>query len=241
MAVRKNTRSKFIRSKAVIFQYKTQKSALHKVPAVLKLFFLLSLSIICMALPAPALLSGIVLLAVAAGCCRITPREQLADLRPAFFYASLMYFISVFSSLVEILQGSDAALAFAVFLPQERFVLIALRLVFVVQLSALLFRSTSSVELRVGLGRAEFALRRFLRRGLGGVSLKTSCSQSIALFLSFIPEIFESWRQINFAWQGRAGKPGLAKVKTLVFVLISLCMEKASRKAAALEARAGAD
>jgi len=31
------------------------------------------------------------------------------------------------------------------------------------------------------------------------------------------------------------------KVKTLVFVLIALCMEKASRKAAALEARAGAD
>jgi energy-coupling factor transporter transmembrane protein EcfT len=62
-------------------------------------------------------------------------------------------------------------------------------------------------------------------------------SEYIALFLCFIPEIFENWALVNLAWKARGGKKGFAKIKSLVFILISLSMEKAAAKAKALEAR----
>ena len=229
--------------KTVIFQYKTQKCPLHKPPAALKFLFLLPLSVVCMSLPLAGLVPGVVILMFAAFSCRFSPREQLADLKPAFFYAALMYALSLFSSLLESLETMRLTeLSAQIFLPQHRFILIAMRLVLIVQLCALFFRSTSPVELREGIGSIELFVRRILRRlpVLGKyISFKTNYSQNIALFLSFIPEVFETWRQLNLAWHGRAGKHGLRKIKALVFVLISLSMEKAARKANALTARGG--
>jgi len=59
----------------------------------------------------------------------------------------------------------------------------------------------------------------------------------ISLFINFIPEIFKIWTSINLAWKSRGGKNGFGKIKTLVFVLISLSFEKAAIKAKALSAR----
>ena len=230
-------------SKNVIFQYKTQKGPLHKLPAVLKFLFLLPMSVICMSLPLTALGPGIFILILAGFYCGFSLREQLADLKPALFYAALMYALSFFSSLLESLQTiSLSALNANIFLPQPRFIFIAMRLVIIVQLSALLFRTTSAIELRGGISSIEVFIRRLLSclPVLGKrIPLKASYSQSIALFLGFIPEVFETWRQLNLAWHGRAGKQGMRKIKALVFVLISLSMEKAARKANAIEARKG--
>jgi energy-coupling factor transporter transmembrane protein EcfT len=83
-----------------------------------------------------------------------------------------------------------------------------------VQISALFFRTTSSLEIR--------EVVRF---------------EIISLFLCFIPEIFKIWTSINLAWRARSGKEGFIKIKTLMFILISLSFEKAAIKAKALEAR----
>jgi energy-coupling factor transporter transmembrane protein EcfT len=62
-------------------------------------------------------------------------------------------------------------------------------------------------------------------------------SKNFTLFLSFIPQVFETYRQINLAWHARSGKHGFRKIRVLVFVLISISLDKASKKAAALAAR----
>jgi biotin transport system permease protein/energy-coupling factor transport system permease protein len=205
----------------VLFRYKTVKGPLHKFPALLKLILLLPMSIFCMSLSPKWLCAGIILSVITAFCCKFTLREQLTDLTPAFFYAILMYALSIFSNLFELLRKITLNaniidnLVFVI-MPQYDFLHIALRLILIVQLSALLFRTTSALEIRESL-RIE----------------------PIALFLSFIPGIFETWKTVDLAWKARGGKQGLKKIITIVFVLISLSMEKAAMKSTALTARKG--
>lgn len=196
-----------------IFKYKTIKCPLHRVPSVIKLFMFLPLSILCMTLPVFYMAAGIIAAATAAFICRFTLREQLIDLKPAAFYAVLMYGLSVFSNLIEN-WGNIPPDTVKIFLPRHDFLRIALRLFLIVQLSAFLFRTTTPLEIR------------------DAVRIKT-----IFLFLGFIPEVFETWTTINLAWKARAGRNGFSKIKTVVFVLVSLSMEKAAVKAKAIEAR----
>ncbi|MCL2181414.1 MAG: hypothetical protein FWB83_09840, partial [Treponema sp.] len=86
----------------------------------------------------------------------------------------------------------------------------------ILQMSALLFRTTSPVEIRDAV-RLEI----------------------ISLFLLFIPEIFNTWAQIDLAWKARGGKNGLSKIYKLVLIIISASFEKAAIKAKAVEARKG--
>jgi len=224
-----------------VFRYKTTRGPLHKLPALLKLFLLLPLSVFCMSLPSLWLFTGIITAVAAAFLCGFTLREQANDLKPALFYGVLMYALSVFSTLVENFTVLPVpVLISTALMPRPDFTRIVLRLVLVIQLSALLFRSTSSMEIREGLTLTERFLRRLLSRlPLFGKRISPQCriAGAISLFLCFIPEIFENWTVINLAWKARAGKQGLSKIKTTVFVLISLSMEKAAVKARALQAR----
>jgi biotin transport system permease protein/energy-coupling factor transport system permease protein len=208
---------------------------------MLKLFLLLPLSVFCMSLPSLWLLAGIVLAVIIAFLCKFTLCEQLTDLKPAFYYSALMYALSLFSKLFENLAGvSLSAFAIAVLAPNPEFLQICLRLILIIQLSSLLFRSTSSMEIREGLISAEM----FFRRAFSSFpifrkhnSLQPRFSQNLSLFLGFIPEIFENWSAINMAWKARGGKNSFSKIKTVVFLLISFNMEKAAVKSRALAAR----
>jgi hypothetical protein len=208
---------------------------------MLKFFLFLPLSVICMSLPSLYLAAGIIVAAITASLCKFTLREQLTDFKPAAFYASLMYGLSVFSTLFENWGSMPLpALASAALLPRADFLRAVLRLTLVVQLSALLFRTTSSIEIREALVNLERRIRLILKHLplLGkAISTRPRFLQNISLFLSFIPEIFETWTAFDLAWKARGGKQGTAKIKTLVFVLITLSFEKAALKARALEAR----
>jgi energy-coupling factor transporter transmembrane protein EcfT len=208
-----------------LFKYKTIKGPLHKAPALLKLILLLPLSIFCMSLSPLYLAAGVFAAAIAASLCRFTLREQLTDIKPAVIYSVLMYTLSVFSNLSEhfgqlTAQSSTAA----VLIPRYDYLRVSLRLVLIVQISALLFRTTSALELRDAFWR---------------IFPNSRLMQNIAVFLSFIPEVFINWSIINMAWKARGGKQGPAMIKTVVFILISLNMEKAAVKAKALAARSG--
>jgi biotin transport system permease protein len=192
-----------------VFKYKTKKGLLHKVPAGIKLLSLLPLSFFCLSLPLFWLGTGIVSAVIIAFICGLSVKDQITDFKPAFFYAVLMYALSVFSNLF------DTPNQFLnPFIPNLEYLRITLRLVLIVQVSALLFRTTSSLE-----------IREFVRLEI------------ISLFLSFIPEIFKIWNSVNLAWKARGGKEGFGKIKTLMFILISLSFEKAALKARAIEAR----
>jgi len=197
-----------------VFKYKIIKGLLHEVPALIKLLLLLPLSFICMYLPSLSLGVGIVSAVFIAFICGLSLHDQLTDFKPVFYYAILMYALSVFSNLFNNFRSLPLNQLLTVFIPNHEYLRITLRLALIVQISALFFRTTSSLEIREVL-RLEI----------------------ISLFLCFIPEIFKIWTSINLAWKSRGGKEGFGKIKTLVFILISLSFEKAAIKAKALEAR----
>jgi len=197
-----------------VFKYKTVKGLLHKVPAVIKLLLLLPISFFCMALPPLWLTVGILSAVIIAFICGLSLHDQLTDFKPVIYYALLMYALSVFSNLINNFRLMPINQFLTVFIPNYEYLQITLRLALIVQVSALIFRTTSSLEIREVV-RLEI----------------------ISLFLSFIPEIFKIWTSVNLAWKARGGKEGFAKVKLLIFILISLSLEKASLKARAIEAR----
>jgi biotin transport system permease protein/energy-coupling factor transport system permease protein len=168
-----------------------------------------------MSLSPVCLYAGIFTVSLAAFICGLSLREQLTDFTPVFYYAILMYALSVFSNLSENfkLMPVNQFLP-AILIPNADFIRITLRLALIVQISALFFRTTSPLEIREAV-RLEI----------------------ISLFLCFIPEIFKTWTNINLAWKSRGGGQGIYKIKTLIFVLITLSLEKAAVKAKALQAR----
>jgi biotin transport system permease protein len=191
----------------MVFKYKTIKGPLHKVPAIIKLILLLPLSFFCMSLPPVWLGAGITICVCASFFSGFSLQEQLTDIKPVFYYSILMYVMSVFSNFT-------GNFRLTLLIPRYEYLRITLRLALIVQVSALIFRTTSALEIREAV-RLEI----------------------LSLFLSFIPEIFKIWTSVNLAWKARGGKEGIRKIKTVVFVLISLSFEKASLKAKALEAR----
>jgi len=197
-----------------VFKYKTIKGPLHKVPAIIKLLLLLPLSFFCMSLPPFRLAAGIILCVIVSFIFGLSFREQLTDLKPVFYYAILMYILSVFTNF----SGNYILIPFnesiKALIPRHEYLRITLRLALIVQISALVFRTTSALEIKEAVK-----------------------SEVITVFLCFIPEIFKIWTSVNLAWKARGGKDGIAKIKTVIFVLISLCFEKAALKAKALEAR----
>ena len=212
-----------------VFKYKTVKGPLHKVPALLKLILLLPLSVLYMSLSLHMLITGIIVVFLVSFFLGFTINEQLTDLKPAAIYAGLMYVISVFSNIIVVLTESTLTalpqvlsyISFTeVFFPRKEYIQIALRLTLIIQLSAIFFRTTSSLEIRECLFRGS---SRF--------------TENISLFLNFIPEVFSIWTSINLAWKARSGNKGFNRIRTTVFILITLSMEKASGKAKALEAR----
>jgi len=197
-----------------VFKYKTKKGLLHRVPALIKLLLLLPLSFFCMSLPPLPLCAGIITAVIASFICGLSLYDQLTDFKPAFYYAALMYALSVFSNFIEGFKLMPVNRLYTVLIPDIEYLRITLRLVLIVQISALIFRTTSALEIRDAV-RLEI----------------------ISLFLGFIPEIFKIWTSINLAWKARGGKEGFAKIKTLVFILITQSFEKAALKSNALEAR----
>jgi biotin transport system permease protein/energy-coupling factor transport system permease protein len=204
---------------------------------MLKFFLLLPLSVFCMSLRVQYLGAGIIIAFISASLCRFGFREQLTDLKPAAVYGALMYALSVFSKITTVAEAQPVpAFTGSIFTPGSEYLRLSLRLIIVIQLSALFFRSTSPLEIRNSLRHIERIISKLNRTGKRRYGY---IANSIALFLCFIPEIFISWTDINYAWKARGGKNGIKKIKTILFVLISISLEKASLKERAMTARRG--
>ena len=221
-----------------LFRYTTGQSRLHKLPAALKLITLPCAAFLCMKLPVTGLAAGILLLAISTRCAGWRFSEQINDIKPAAWYIIFMLSIMLVRIAAAILQ--TGSLPDITELNIAEYLRITLRLILLIQVSALLFHTTSTIAIKESLAVAEQALRNKLlqhRMFAGRIPAQPRAAVYIALFISFIPEVFETWQQIERAWNARAGKNNGDKIKTLCFAVITLSMEKAARKARALTAR----
>jgi len=213
--------------RTISFQYKTGAGFLYKVPAALKIVMILLFSAAGLLLPLEVLPVFIVLALILAFFHKFSVQEQFADIKPALYYFVFLYVMQFFTARRS-------------FIPEKSLAEDILRLFLIMQVSGLLFRTTSSAAMKEGLETLEIKIRAFLRRiPLLGRKIKAKPFFAVifALFLSFIPAIFEIWGRIELAWAARGGKNGFKKLKTLLPVLFCLSFNEASKKTRALAAR----
>jgi energy-coupling factor transporter transmembrane protein EcfT len=237
-----------MKERILVFQYRKGRSILYRIPALPKLALVLSFSVILMFLPFYAVCGGILAAATLAGICGFTPREQFTDIKPVLFYTVFLYLINVFSRLPSVNIavpgegnfGPEARRTLAaVFYPDLEYRLYILRLLLVMQLSALFFRSTTAAETKGAIRRLETSIRRAIKKlpFTKNISARAKFGVSLALTLSFIPELFGLWERLSRAYRARGGRGGLKKARVLLIALFSLSFSWAEKKARALSAR----
>jgi energy-coupling factor transporter transmembrane protein EcfT len=231
-----------LKERPVVFRYRKGNSIFHRIPAPVKCIALLCASASVMVLPASAVCAGIAAMIIPACIAGFTAREQLADIRPALMYMGFLYALTLTVNLFS--AGIAAAprpwTEIAVFHPA--YLVYGGRLVLIMQLSALLFRTTTSIEIKATLCRAETGIRRLIKKApfARNISLDARLGKSAALMMSFIPVLFELWEKLNRAYRARSGGRaglGMQKAHVLLAALVSLAFHHAAEKARALAAR----
>ncbi len=211
-----------------IFSYKAGNSLIHKLPAWIKILTVPVLNILLFFLPVYVSVCFIIIQFTAASLLRFTLSEQIRDVKAVLYYAALLYiteFIGAFFS-----KGTDTAIK-AVF-SDTHTLLMLIKLFCILQSSSIIFKTTTSSEIREGIGIIETALRKYLP-----VSKKNNFTGLLSLFICFIPEISAIWEKIKYAWYARQGKQSVKMYTVLLPVLFSAGIKKAYNSAKAVAAR----
>lgn len=203
--------------KTTPWAYRKASTPLHKLPAGIKIVFLLLFSLAAF-FPNLAILACIaIVLFLLSFIAGIGPRQLLRGSGPLFFVVLAVFFfegVELFPPRVRM----DGLLEAVIFCARIGVSFAA---------GSLLFSVTTSGEIRKSLSRAETFLR----------LQKLNLTLYISLMLGFIPEFFQIWEDIHLAWKSRAGKKTLRALTVLVPLVIERMMRKAADKAAALESR----
>ena len=206
------------------FSYKEGKTFLHRCPAIIKILFIPLISILIFKLPLYFAAGLFVLQTILAFCLRFTLGEQVSDLKPILYYAFILLVFKLAGAVI--LKSFD-------FLPS---LIMLLKLLCVMQTASLVFRTSTALQLRQGLEDMEKTCRRILH-----LKIKTPLANTLALFICFIPQVWQNWEAIKKAWFARGGKKSLRMLFVLLPVLFSLGMKQAYNTARALSVRGCSD
>ena len=102
----------------------------------------------------------------------------------------------------------------------------------VIQTSSIVFKTTTSLEMREGVGKIESTIRKILH-----LKDKNTLTDFISFAIYFIPTVFKIWNQLATAWKARQGKTSVRMFLTLFPVLFSVGMKNAYNTAKAVMIR----
>ncbi len=217
-----------MRKKYSLFSYKAGNSPLHTMPAWMKIIFIPLLNIIAFNLPIYVSAVLIVLQTAAAFFLRFTIREQAEDYKPVAYYAVILYATRLIGFVIPYGIVDGAIRCFSDASPLSMLI----KLLCIIQGASLMFKTSTSLEIREGIGCIESAFRRILP-----VSKKNTLTDTVALFVCFIPMVHAIWLESKRAWIARGGKSSLKMYGTLLPLLFSVGMKKAYNSAKAVAAR----
>jgi biotin transport system permease protein/energy-coupling factor transport system permease protein len=222
----------------VFFRYKGGTSFLHRLPAIIKILLLIPLAIIIMRVNSTVSLLCIVVFTLTALMCGWTIKEICTDIRPALFYGIFLYELNILGNVIDGLKQNTITLA--ILIPNYAYRVYLIKLLALLQISALLFRTSTSIAIKDALCSVERAIRLYIKKYIAKqIALTTKFADNIALTLNFIPDIFEQFSKIDLAYRARGGKNGIQKIKIILPALLSLSLHRASIKAKAIAAREG--
>lgn len=223
------------------FSYKAGTSFVHRMKAWKKILFIPVFNILIFSLDLRVAAIFILLQFVLFFCLRFTLREQLADLVPVLWYGIFLYLLGILGGTFarygqELEQNPDflASLwesCIATVYDRKTHSLV-LKFLACNQSASLMFKTSTSLELKEGIESIEIAIRRFLP-----VKKEPSFSMVISMFINFIPAVFKIWSQLKRAWLARNGRVTVTMYLVLFPVLFSVGLKYASDTARAILSR----
>ena len=229
------------------FSYKQGSSFLHRCPAWVKILLLPILSLSIFYLPPYFALALIALQTLVSLLLHFTVREQARDLKAVFYYAVFLIFVKIIGNLAAAIStGTLATFELAVF-PQAIFTfliseketwLLLLKLFCIIQTASLIFKTSTSLQIREGLEAMELAVRKCLHlKPIIDGRPNAPVAQTVSLFICFIPQVSKNWQQAERAWKARGGKRSLRMLVVLLPVFFSVGMKQAYNSARAISVR----
>ena len=205
------------------FSYKPGTSLIHRCPVWLKLLLIPLVSIAAFKLPFYFALGLCLTQIILAFLLRFRIREQLRDLKAVLYYAVFLITVKLIGSV------TTGQLDITAFIRNESETWILLvKLLCVMQSASLLFKTSTSLQIREGL---ELMERKITRKQ------ETPIAQAVSLFICFIPQVSINWQQAERAWYARGGRKSLRMFIVLLPVFFSVGMKQAYNTARAISAR----
>ena len=229
------------------FSYKQGSSFLHRCPAWVKILLLPLISLSIFYLPPYFTLALIALQTLVSFLLHFTVREQTRDLRAVFYYAVFLIFVKIIGNLAAAIStGSLAAFELTVFpqavitflISEKETWLLLLKLFCIIQTASLIFKTSTSLQIREGLEVMELAIRKCLHlKPLVDGRPNAPVAQAVSLFICFIPQVSKNWQQAERAWKARGGRKSLRMFVVLLPVFFSVGMKQAYNSAKAISVR----
>ncbi|MDR2897654.1 MAG: energy-coupling factor transporter transmembrane protein EcfT [Spirochaetaceae bacterium] len=228
-----------------LFSYSPGKGFFYRIPAAVKLIglCLFTALIFLQSWTGLAVITVILFIAVAAG--GLPPLELLRRQKFILWYALFLLLFSVpgrygisAAYVAPLNAGADASAipitSFLALYPARALpiLLFCWRLSLTAMAAAVMFRTTSSLEIQDTLESGA--------RVLSQVFPKINAEQTaltFALLIGFIPLVMESWQSLERAWQARGGRQGIGKTLAVLTSLIPLLMDKSLQSYRAIRAR----
>jgi biotin transport system permease protein/energy-coupling factor transport system permease protein len=189
-----------------------------------------------MQLPLFAILAAIFIAFVLSFICRIPFKLQMADLKAARYYFFFLYAIGIWTNLLD----NGMIFSSGILIPDKEIFIYLSRLILIMQIAALIFHTSTSIEIKGAIDLIESKIRSFLRSlpfAKKFVSANNVFAISISLFFNFIPAIFEIWQKCCKSFKARGGKGFFKKAAILLPVLISISFQYARNKDKSYKAR----
>ena len=205
------------------FSYKPGSSFLHRLPAWIKILLIPIVSIAVFKLPFYFAASFCVAQIILACALKFTISEQLHDLKAVLYYASFLIVVKLIGNIA--VNHFDLK-EFLINEKETWFLL--LKLLCVMQAASLIFKTSTSLQIREGLEVIEMKIRR---------KRKAPIAQAVSLFICFIPQVSKNWQQAERAWKARGGKRSVKMFIVLLPVFFSVGMKQAYNSARAISAR----
>lgn len=196
-------------------------------PAWCKILFIPALNIFVFKMPFYFAAAFLVLQFMVALYIHFTVKDFLKDFSPVIFYAVILYMYG-FAARCLSAGIKDALIVFT----DTQTAVMLLKLFCIMQSASLVFRTSTQLQIREGAGTVEGAFRRILP-----VSRQNRFSNTLSLFICFIPLVFKNWKQVKRAWYARGGRRGLKMYGKLFPVFFSVGIKQAYNAARAMAAR----
>lgn len=228
------------------FSYKYGNSIIHQCPSVIKIFSIPVISVIVFNVS--FYVTGIIfiLLTLVSFILRFTLKEQLRDLRAVLYYAFFLIFVKIIGSFATAFSSGNflwpkysamPQIILNFFINEKETWYLLLKLLCVMQSASIVFKTSTSLQIREGLTVLEIAIRKVIHLKNTTDQNYAPVSQAVSIFICFIPQVAKNWQQAERAWKARGGKKSLRMLFVLLPVFFSVGMKQAYNSARAIAVR----